>query len=37
MFQDQFNGQENLQALIRTLRQRGYAFGDIRTYAPSHP
>jgi len=37
MFQDQFNGQENLQALIRTLRQRGYAFGDIRTYAPSNP
>ncbi|SCB18242.1 Peptidoglycan/xylan/chitin deacetylase, PgdA/CDA1 family [Rhizobium miluonense] len=37
MFQDQFNGQENLQALTRTLRQRGYAFGDIRDYAPSNP
>lgn len=37
MFQDQFNGQENLQSLIHKLRQRGYAFGDIRSYAPSNP
>ncbi|SCB35723.1 Peptidoglycan/xylan/chitin deacetylase, PgdA/CDA1 family [Rhizobium hainanense] len=37
MFQDQFNGRENLQSLIRKLRDRGYAFGDIRNYAPSSP
>lgn len=34
MFQDKFDGQENLRILIRQLRQRGYRFGDIRTYAP---
>lgn len=37
MFQDQFDGQENLQALIRRLKERGYAFGDIRSYASSTP
>lgn len=37
MFQDQFNGRDNLQSLIRKLRQRGYVFGDIRNYAPSNP
>lgn len=37
MFQDQFNGRENLQSLIRKLKERGYAFGDIRNYAPSKP
>ncbi len=37
MFQDRFNGRENLQALIGKLRGRGYAFGDIRDYAPSNP
>jgi len=37
MFQDQFNGHENLQSLIRKLRDRGYAFGDIRSYAPPKP
>lgn len=37
MFQDQFNGRENLQSLIRKLRDSGYAFGDIRNYAPSKP
>lgn len=37
MFQDQFNGQSNLRSLITMLRQRGYAFGDIRNYAPSNP
>jgi len=37
MFQDQFNGQDNLRTLIRSLRERGYAFGDIRTYAPPNP
>ncbi len=37
MFQDQFDGRENLQALIRKLKQRGYAFGDIGSYASSTP
>lgn len=32
MFQDGFNGKANLTALIAALRQRGYAFGDIRSY-----
>jgi peptidoglycan/xylan/chitin deacetylase (PgdA/CDA1 family) len=37
MFQDQFNGRDNLQSLIRKLKERGYAFGDIKNYAPSNP
>ncbi|MFS8046262.1 polysaccharide deacetylase family protein [Rhizobium sp. BR 314] len=37
MFQDQFDGQGKLQSLIQKLKQRGYAFGDIRSYAPSNP
>jgi peptidoglycan/xylan/chitin deacetylase (PgdA/CDA1 family) len=32
MFQDRFNGQDNLRTLIRNLRERGYSFGDIGTY-----
>ncbi len=32
MFQDAFQGESNLRTLIRLLRQRGYAFGDIKTY-----
>jgi hypothetical protein len=32
MFQDKFDGTQNLKALIDALRQRGYAFGDISTY-----
>lgn len=32
MFQDKFNGTDNLTALIRALRKRGYAFGDLATY-----
>jgi peptidoglycan/xylan/chitin deacetylase (PgdA/CDA1 family) len=32
MFQDKFNGTDNLTALIKGLRKRGYAFGDIATF-----
>lgn len=32
MFQDRFDGKANLTALIRTLKSRGYAFGDTGTY-----
>ncbi|WFU07349.1 polysaccharide deacetylase family protein (plasmid) [Rhizobium sp. CB3171] len=32
MFQDKFNGQENLRALIRKLKQRGYQFSSLRDY-----
>jgi peptidoglycan/xylan/chitin deacetylase (PgdA/CDA1 family) len=32
MFQDQFNGKENLTALIRALKQRGYTFGYLDKY-----
>ena len=30
--QDRFDGKTKLTALIRTLKARGYAFGDIKTY-----
>ncbi|MGK6311373.1 polysaccharide deacetylase family protein [Neorhizobium sp. DT-125] len=33
MFQGHFDGEANLTALISGLKQRGYAFGDISTYA----
>jgi len=32
MFQDRFNGEDNLTALVTGLRQRGYAFGAIPAY-----
>jgi peptidoglycan/xylan/chitin deacetylase (PgdA/CDA1 family) len=32
MFQDQFNGKENLTAMIRALKQRGYTFGYLDKY-----
>lgn len=32
MFQDRFDGEKNLTALITGLRQRGYAFGSIASY-----
>lgn len=32
MFQDRFDGKANLTALIKTLKSRGYLFGDIGTY-----
>jgi peptidoglycan/xylan/chitin deacetylase (PgdA/CDA1 family) len=32
MFQDNYDGNANLSALISALRQRGYAFGSIETY-----
>lgn len=35
MFQDRFNGEENLRALIKTLKQRGYKFSALRDY--EHP
>ncbi|MGH7005581.1 MAG: polysaccharide deacetylase family protein [Alphaproteobacteria bacterium] len=32
MFQDSYDGETNLKNLIRRLRQKGYAFGDIKAY-----
>lgn len=33
MFQDHFDGETKLTALISGLKQRGYAFGEISAYA----
>lgn len=32
MFQDNYNGTANLQALVDTLKKRGYAFGNISSF-----
>ncbi|WP_395450614.1 polysaccharide deacetylase [Aminobacter sp. UC22_36] len=32
MFQDGYNGEDNLTSLIQALKQRGYAFGEIQSY-----
>lgn len=32
MFQDKFNGEENLRLLIQKLKQRGYRFGGLSDY-----
>jgi len=32
MFQDQFNGEENLRLLIQKLKQRGYQFAGLSDY-----
>jgi peptidoglycan/xylan/chitin deacetylase (PgdA/CDA1 family) len=32
MFQDKFDGKQNLQTFIRKLKQRGYAFAALSTY-----
>ena len=34
MFQDKFDGENNLRTVIRELKKRGYKFEDLTTYEP---